>query len=115
MEKVKVPKEVAEALDFILNERRYSKEQTLERHIRDGIWKWRGDFAVLNRYSILELAEILIRGYEKELSFEEKSEKIRELFKSPHRDYADSFDSGFDQGILATLEILGIEIEGVNK
>lgn len=118
MEKVKVPKEVAAALDFILNDRGYSKERLLERHgNKNKLWEWRGEFAVLHNYSILEIAEMLIKGYEEELSFEEKKERIRKLFNEPHREneFSALFDRGFDQGILATLEILDIEIEGVNK
>lgn len=100
VEKVKVTKEVAEALakteyNFI------SVGATLRVHAVNGLT---GTYAPLQALDIEKLAKALLIGYEIEKSPEEKV-----------REYYEALTGSCDRyAVQCTLDFLGIKIEGVN-
>ena len=112
-EKVKVSKEVAEAIktlsenhskDHILYLIANDKERILRRFDMYAV-----DYLKKNT-SPLQLARILINGYEVEQTPEEKLQALYKDCKYSH----DSDDETFAKGIKTALNILGIKINGVN-
>lgn len=112
MEKVKVSREVANAIEYLLKSASYmdDKGRILSSHSSSN-FNWRYDTPAngLNGVSVMKLAEILVNGYEVEETPEEKL--VREYQEglqigAGHRTHANA--------IKFTLDTLGIEIEGIN-
>lgn len=114
-EKLKVSREVAEALEK-LNRKELSTSTWLEMHSHK---KWESaEKAPLNTLSLEEFATALIVGYETEMT---PHELIAEDYKDVLRKRDATFDShkerffdGYTLGIETTLEYLKITVEGVN-
>ena len=103
-EKVKVSREVAEAIESAFEVS--NKEQVLEDHARSGMWQNK-EFLPLNNLSLLEMAAIVINGYEIEETPEEKFLRVYKMQLDINRlDFAD--------GMKYALETLGIKIKGIN-
>jgi hypothetical protein len=108
-EKVKLPKEVCDALDYAVNECAHKKPNivaiTLSRN-------WHGtqkEFFVLNKQDTEVIMRALVLGYEPELSAEEQ---IKELYN--HGAKGDDGIYHYDirqKAILDTLKILGIHYD----
>ncbi|RIJ64110.1 hypothetical protein [Rummeliibacillus sp. POC4] len=105
-EKVKVSRELATAIETAL-EYCGGKDEVLQEHIDT----WSDDCIPLNSLSFLELAEILINGYEVEQTQEEK---IKKLFYG-YAGENEFHESDAQKAILELLEILEKKVEGVNK
>ena len=71
MNKVKVNKEVGEALDELFLVRRVSRSVVLELHFEPSSWDC-ADFVALQDVSPIEMANILVNGYEVELTPEDR-------------------------------------------
>lgn len=112
MSKVVVTKEVAEAIERYLDGDDTYREKLLEDHAGNyssgANWSDFYDgkvYNALDSLSLMEMAEILVNGYEVEKTPEDK---VRELFESS------PFAIERKSGIVRTLNLLGIKIEGVN-
>lgn len=115
MEKVKVTKAVADAIEYQLSVR--SKEALLRS--KSEHLKGRGHFmkrsAVLNALSFDELAIALYVGYVVDKTPEERI--LDAFLESPKYTYScgcDNREFGRAEGIKLTLDTLGISIKGVN-
>lgn len=113
VEKVKVSREVAEAIEYLLNHKDYgyTKEKLLTTHA--GMEKyskrsWVEEARPLNELDLLVLAEILVNGYEVETTPEEK---VQELYWS----YINGGHQSEGAAIRASFTLYGIQIEGVNS
>lgn len=123
-EKVKVSREVAEAIEWGIS--RGAADTFLVEHGNN--WK-NGGFAdyrpsheelrALSKISVFQLAEILLNGYETEQT---PAEKIAATFLKNKRKCEESdepheveWERGFNSGIQYTLGILEIKIPGINK
>ncbi|VXC07410.1 conserved hypothetical protein [Bacillus sp. 349Y] len=101
MEKVTLPKDVAEAIEDYLSE--YDKARLIKAHSTPG--RWSADVREeINKIDVMTLAAALVNGYEVEVTPEEK---VKE-----HFDGLDLFSS--QCAVIETLNILGIKIEGIN-
>ena len=115
VEKVKVTKEVAEALYEV--ERNYiGINIAITFHAKNALI---GKYAPLQSLSIEDLARALINGYEVEKSPEENVrayyEQTRKISTSPEEAAIVKIRAdGTMRGIRNTLDLLGISIEGVN-
>lgn len=109
-EKVKVSKEVAEAIEFLKKEFDYNFEAFMKVSLNDG-WHINKNCTPLNKISVEDLAKILINGYEVELTPEEK---IKKLFYG-YAGENEFHESDAQKAILELLEILEKKVEGVNK
>jgi len=108
-EKVTVTKEVAEALYEV--ERNYiSTGITLNFHVTKGL---SGKYAPLQTLDIEDLAKALINGYEVEKTPEEKVSEYYRKHELCTLELSDKYN-GIRIGIRTTLDLLGINIEGVN-
>lgn len=126
MTKVIVTKEVAEAIERYLDGDDTYREKLLEEHA--GIYSsganW-SDFYdgkvynALDSVSLIEMAEILVNGYEVEKSPEENVRdyftalKLREEYVEKSGHSGSQHRQGW-QSVEETLRLLGIKIEGVN-
>lgn len=116
MEKVKLTKKQAEALEQLRSE--WSKGAIIRTHVESSwtISKYRP----LNELSIEELAKALINGYEVEQTPEEKLREYYELSNFLRYDKEDLVPTvrqrmiGEQMGVRKTLNILGIKVEGIN-
>lgn len=113
-EKIKVSREVAEAIEYLLNHKDYgyTKETLLVSHaVMEKYEKrsWAEEVKSLNNVDLLVLAEILVNDYEVELTPHEKVRKFVEGYQD-----IDDFSHGIRVGITEVLDILNIKIEGVN-
>lgn len=113
-EKIKVSREVAEAIEYLLSHKHYeyTKEKLLTTHAKMEKYpkrSWADEANPLNDIDLLVLAEILVNGYEVELT---PHEKVRE-FVEGYQDI-DDFSHGIRVGITEVLDMLNIKIEGVN-
>ena len=117
MGKVKVSSEMAKAIEGALDEFSSDPNQVLENHRYD----WIFDCEPLNSLNHLQLAEVLLNGYEVEQTPQEKikayydnCERILGEFKDgcllTNADY-----KGRREGVLATLSLLNIKVQGVNS
>jgi hypothetical protein len=110
MEKVILTKEQAIALDMA-REDLFASEvvATHARLLNDDNDSWAGRFEPLNRLNLDEVIRALYVGCEIEKSPEEQ---IKDFYtKAPLNDRA---DYGTRYGVRQTLQMLGIEIEGIN-
>lgn len=114
MKKVIVSREVAEAIEGLLKSSFYdTKEDILTAHARmSDLVKhnWAEPYDVLNHVPLLQLAQILINGYEVELTPEEEIKKMYVNCRLSH----DEDDDTYARGILYALNTLGIKIKGIN-
>jgi len=108
--KVKVSLEVSKAIENYVSE--YSQKDFLIAHCEPGEWDSK-DRKCLNSISVMQLAEILVNGYEVELTPEENVE--REFKTCKENGANDSYNRGKYSGIMYTLNMLGIKIKGVNE
>lgn len=107
--KIKVSKKMFLALEEGL--RVSPKEELLKDHMSSG--KWIGEeFSIFNTLGILEMAEILINGYELK---ETPEERLVDFLNFKIRDDFREFDKGIKLGVLKTLDILNIKIKGINE
>ena len=111
--KVRLPRDVAEALDYAREKLNWSHANILVRTCRRD---WESpemapidDFCTTDNKALV-IAEALVNGYEIE---ETPEDKVREYYKDQIRYYNDHRDST-GQAILKILNILNIKIEGVN-
>jgi hypothetical protein len=112
-EKVKVSREVAEAIEYLLNHEHYgyTKEKLLLTHAEMERFPKRtwADNSALNNVELLDLAAMIVNGYEVEQTPEEIiKEKYEELF-----DY-EPIDRACKDSFRFILDTLGIKIKGVN-
>jgi hypothetical protein len=107
LEKVKLQKEVAEALEFAKS--KVSKEDIVRWHV-DHIWT--DDEKPLQSLSLDHLITALYVGYELEVSPEEK---VKEYFLNHLKLEDQVYHNGVLNGILKTLELLNIKLKGVNS
>lgn len=116
MEKVKVTKEVAEAIEFYgegASVGWYNAVLLDVAREQMGIGAGATKARILSRhYTMVELAEILIVGYEIEKTSEEK---LAESYRHNYIDESpDDECRAFADGIKFTLNTLGIRIKGVD-
>lgn len=109
--KVKVSKEVAEAVEFQLTKR--SSEELLKRKAKhDAGHGWFiNRSAVLNELSFDQLAQALYVGYEVKKSPKEELASIYKYYK--FEAYTTDM-TAYADGIERAVSILGLKIEGVN-
>lgn len=117
MTKVKLPREVAEAIEHLrtITHSNHGLISTVEHcdvnPVARTVYGWA--FAKSGAGSPDLLMQALVNGYEAEKSPEEKVRDYYEPFSSQHRRLtSDKYAIGF--AIVQTLELLGIKIEGVN-
>lgn len=123
MEKIKVSREVAEAIHEGLQEFG-NAENLLREHsviLRDYIVLWNGVYNCLNDVSVMELAEILVKDFEVEQTPEEKLREyyeelgvIRDKSLEAKNYHLVGINASRRIGIKDTLNTLGIKIEGIN-
>jgi hypothetical protein len=125
--RVTIPREVAEAIENVRKRLGWTDEVILHKTYTNG---WEAEWTeVLNENGdenkAFLIAQALVNGYEIEKSPEEleaeRKEKVRELYDKALENYAalpaspeSAYYDGLTQGILKTLEALGIKIPGVN-
>lgn len=120
--KVVVTKEVAEAIEYLRNQYEVYKDDSffIEAHAihrsphTEASW---ADCPILNEVSTEVFARAILNGYEVEKSAEEQ---VREYYVRNRDEYASTLYTsnlfeGRRQGTVATLDILGIKIGGVNE
>lgn len=114
---VKVSKELADALKKALSYENGNEDGVLLYHsemiISDGGFEWTNECEPLNDLSPLELAKILIEGWEVEKSPEEKVREIYNEYVDKMR-YAPYETEEVCEIITEVLDALEIKIEGVN-
>ena len=118
MEKVKVGREVANAIEYALNKRSKSKERLLRDHI--DVYTnthdcWIAEYKALNDVAPMELAAILVNGYDVELT---PKEILLDKYNQALEDEStqtDEWFGGYARGIEDALNILGEIVEGINK
>lgn len=114
MDKVKVSSEMAKAIEGALDEYSSDPNQVLENHRYD----WISECVPLNSLNHLELAEILLKGYEVEQTPEEKIQQYVKDAQNTLEEYAAldvrKWSEGKIQGVIFALDTLGIKIKGVN-
>ncbi|WP_400194651.1 hypothetical protein [Lysinibacillus telephonicus] len=111
MDKVKVSSEMAKAIEGALDEFGSDPNQVLENHRYD----WISECVPLNSLNHLELAEILIKGYEVEQTPEELIlDEFKHAIKMINERANTEHFAGKTVGIIRTLDFLNIKIEGVN-
>lgn len=112
-EKVKVSREVADAIEYV-KECYVNPFETIMRI------KSHGGFVekktvVLNTVGFLDLGQIMINGYEIEQTPEEKL--LISYIENQEKwvNYAGLWNKGFVEGIRFAINTLNIQIEGINK
>ena len=117
-EKVKVSKEVGKALDYwFFNYQDDAGEDLILNHgvsISDGIG-WIGQYKPLGQLSMIDVANIIVKGYEVEELVEDRIMKdyevaCRNIERQPH----DPYWVGYRNAIINMLFLQEIEIEGIN-
>jgi hypothetical protein len=109
-EKVKLPKKVAENIEFIKNFAKWTDREIIAAKAKEDK-PFNGAYEGLNECDFDTLISALINGYEVEKTPEDK---VHEFFEAFTNDTDDTFDAGVAYGISRTLNMLGIQIEGVN-
>lgn len=108
-EKVKVSREVAEAIEFLKKEFDYNFEAFMKVSLNDG-WHINKNCTALNKISVEDLAKILINGYEVEQTPEEKVEEYyKKLLNSD-----DTQCKNMALAVSHSLSLLKKRIKGVN-
>ncbi len=112
-----ITKEQAGAIQIFMDGDK-EKSDLLRIHAKD---RWIEEFSCLNELDIMTLAAALVNGYEVEKTPEEKLREYYEWLKRSRDERhlagdveGKRFKAGLLQGVLNTLDYLGIEIEGVN-
>jgi len=103
-EKVKLPKQVCDALDFAVNETEMTNTQIVKAvyhkaHAFD-------ELEILNAQDSNEIMRALVLGYEPELSVEEK---LKNLYME--YEIETEYCNGVQNGIIKTLEMLEIRYD----
>jgi len=103
-EKVKLPKQVCDALDFAVNETEMTNTQIVKAvyhkaHAFD-------ELEILNAQDSNEIMRALVLGYEPELSAEEK---LKNLYME--YEIETEYCNGVQNGIIKTLEMLEIQYD----
>jgi hypothetical protein len=103
-EKVKLPKQVCDALDFAVNETEMTNTQIVKAvyhkaHAFD-------ELEILNAQDSNEIMRALVLGYEPELSAEEK---LKNLYME--YEIETEYCNGVQNGIIKTLEMLEIRYD----
>ncbi|MER1998395.1 MAG: hypothetical protein ABS882_01365 [Lysinibacillus sp.] len=122
-EKVKVSREVAKAIDFVINVAEIQFKDVMGIMLEGGFSRPENKKAFpLNNLPLKQIAAILINGYEIEETPEEKLLGIYNLtwheynritnFQEKH---GGEFENGFAKGIEKAIETLGIKIKGINE
>lgn len=113
---VKLTKEQAEALG---NARQiWEDSEMVEIHASSGKCRWSENSQALESLSLDTLIKALYIGYEVEQT---PHDKVRELYNEIDKAYTHTFPDATSlrvfakQAIKTTLDILGEEVEGVNK
>lgn len=113
-EKVKVSREIAEALDTVLPNGNISR--CIEAHVKD--WDYHPK-KPLNNLTTEEFAKCCLVGYEVELTPEEKilDDYLIEKNNSETSPFHESraISHGYTLGVRSTLNFLGIKIKGINE
>ncbi|MFC7799190.1 hypothetical protein ACFTRE_14630 [Bacillus subtilis] len=112
-----ITKEQAGAIQIFMDGDK-EKSDLLRIHAKD---RWIEEFSCLNELDIMTLAAALVNGYEVKKTPEEKVREYYEWLKRSRDERhlagdveGKRFKAGLLQGVLNTLDYLGIEIEGVN-
>ena len=114
MKKKIVSREVADFLAQSDNGVANWEDDLLSQHAQaygNGFENIKDEAKCMSEYSPLELARLLINGYEVELTPEEYVLDMYLNCKHSH----DDDDDTYARGILWTLDTLGIQIKGINK
>ena len=119
-EKVKVSRELAKAIEIVTTKHDESYLLWLHRQIQRTGSGWETGYPgcdSLDGISTIKFAEILINGYEVE---ETPEEKILKTYQSKNDGRLQSDDmkwinDAYTNGIVFTLEMLGIKIKGINE
>ncbi|MEC1270894.1 hypothetical protein P9C27_20895 [Bacillus vallismortis] len=114
-----ITKEQAEAIEELrIN---YSDEGILRSYTNDSLTVGEDNCRCLYELNLLTLATALVNGYEVEKTSEEKVREYYEWLKRSRDERhlagdveGKRFKAGLLQGVLNTLDYLGIKIEGVN-
>lgn len=111
-----IPKEVADAIEAA---RKQGACNGTIIDVRDGDFTLAGvSGAVLRLISLDTLLSALVNGYTVEKSAEELEreahDRIRQFYRYHTTDVTDEEDEAYADGVLDTLNTLGIKIEGVN-
>lgn len=113
MKRIMVSREVADFLDLNDDGTGYWKDVLLEQHTlaySKGFEEVKDEAMCMVNYTPMEVAELLIKGYETELTPEETLKKMYFNCRLSH----DEDDATFARGILWALDTLGIQIKEVN-
>lgn len=105
MEKIKVSKDIDNAIKLYL---KYKNEESMLKERAKGDGFIGKDFKILNELSVLDLANVLINGYEIELTNEEKLLKLYKQYST-----CEMIDEETDV-VLKVLKLLKVEIKGIN-
>ncbi|MCY9090880.1 hypothetical protein [Bacillus mojavensis] len=115
-----ITKQQAEAIEFWTQEHDGDtyKERLIKAHV-DAAVRWGGMYAPLNDLDLLTLAAALVNGYEVEKTPEERVQQYYYDLRRAEDRLEERGESGpqFRQGwqsVEETLNLLGIQIEGVN-
>lgn len=109
-EKIIVTKKVADAIRPYEDYGQYDRLLTEVAKVRDG-WDspWVTPEYLAKKYTLYQLSEILVKGYEVEKTPEEEVC----FFYDQYQDACD-FDDGVRLGVVSTLNCLGVKIKGIN-
>lgn len=114
-EKLKVSREVAEAIESNLN--LISKEKLLKEHAKPCEWITE-KYESLNDVTLWEMAKILINGYEVEMTpgeiIKAEYQKAAAEIKKSEDDCRIQYLAGYQYGVQETLRVLETIVEGVN-
>ncbi|KIL30352.1 hypothetical protein [Bacillus subtilis] len=112
-----ITKEQAGAIQIFMDGDK-EKSDLLRIHAKD---RWIEEFSCLNELDIMTLAAALVNGYEVGKTPEEEVREYYEWLKRSRDERhlagdveGNRFIAGLLQGVLNTLDYLGIKIEGVN-
>ena len=110
MEKVKVSKEVFDALENALKIQNVDRNVMLKLNLNRDFC---GKRKILNDLSSIELAEILINGYELKKTPEEEMLELYKMAKVMTVVNGE-YNYGYIDGMKVTLDKFGIKIKGIN-
>lgn len=118
---VNIPREVAETIDRLREQRGFSNAKIIEIAMKTG-GGLSNDTVILQKIPFDTLLVALVNGYEKELTEEERREKAHQNILRAyydHREERGRYDTNlanraYADGISDTLDWLGIEVKGVS-
>jgi hypothetical protein len=112
-EKVVIPREVAEAIESVREVARASNEQILEARLDGSKWFCELYTPLMEDVDFDTLVRALYNGY---IAEQTPEEKVLEYFRSHETCTPELVDRyiGICKGVVDTLNLLGIKIEGVN-